>query len=136
MPYPYMPNGNTPYPMSPNHDPSGSPHIDYSGNTSPSHNYYAPNMNNYQNSPGYEANGMVYYGIDPSAMYPPQPYYYYPPPMPVMGGPSMMPYEPTEGNDYAEGWGSPPDITETEVEWRQDSVNNMNYYYYSHNHIY
>lgn len=36
--------------------------------------------------PGYEANGMVYYGMDPSALYPTQPFYYYTAPMPMGAG--------------------------------------------------
>ncbi|CEP15881.1 hypothetical protein [Parasitella parasitica] len=112
--------------------------------------------------PGYEANGMVYYGMNPSAMYPPpQPYYYYAPPMiPTAGEPytddhlvvghsSMSP--PNQHNPYYpgmeddDGWGPTPETVETEEQWTSRSPQNdyqhrkqpMSHYHYpQQNHHY
>jgi hypothetical protein len=111
-----------PYPM-------GMPTSPAMGTSSPNspHKYYSPipGSSMLHPPPGYEANGMVYYGVDPSAMYPPQQYYY-------MSGPTADPMEQDDG----EGWGPPPEAPEKEEEWSKDPYSqhpNMNYpqsYYY------
>ncbi|KAI8393509.1 uncharacterized protein BYT42DRAFT_551296 [Radiomyces spectabilis] len=66
---------------------------------------------------GFEANGMVYYGMDASTMYP---YYYYPAPVPMhtaTGSPSPHTLgldpasQPVEYEEADEGWGIAPDHT-------------------------
>jgi hypothetical protein len=95
---PMIPNANgnpmyaMPFPMGTS--PTGqsiSPHHSDDNRSTSSQQFYpspptvGPN-GAIQLPPGYEANGMVYYGMDPSAMYPPQPFYYYAAPMPMGTG--------------------------------------------------
>ncbi|KAI9316013.1 hypothetical protein BX666DRAFT_2046446 [Dichotomocladium elegans] len=70
----------------------------------------------------YEANGMVYYSMDPSAVYP---YYYYAP-MPVMVPAGHM--QPNTSEDPDEGWGPVPDgsINEADSDWQTDKRNRNN----------
>ncbi|KAI8641762.1 hypothetical protein BD408DRAFT_417620 [Parasitella parasitica] len=174
---PMIPTGNgnpmyaMPFPM--HSSPSGgsvSPlQLGESSSTSPPpnlqqqhHKYYTPSpppppSNVHQLPPGYEANGMVYYGMDPSAMYPPpQPYYYYAPPVNsqpytddhhVVGHPSLSPqrhqyYDQAEDED---GWGPTPETVETEEQWATKPPQNdfqhrkspaSQYYYSQQNHHY
>ncbi|KAF7724204.1 hypothetical protein EC973_001223 [Apophysomyces ossiformis] len=76
-----------------------------------------------QSAAGYEANGMVYYGMNPSAIYP---YYYYSA-MPMQGSPGLMmqqgamnPYNNymEESEEPADGWGSEPDETVNDSGWK------------------
>lgn len=166
---PMIPNGNgnpmyaMPFPMGSPSAAGGSaspPHgMENSSNTtSPSHlphKFYTPSSPNVQLPPGYEANGMVYYGMDPSAMYP-QPFYYYAPPQPMMSNNEAYNDEqqhhqrhvvrqPSLSSHHVhdeEGWGPTPENVETEEQWatksppndfqnRKQPVNHNSYYFYS-----
>ncbi|KAI8095342.1 hypothetical protein BDF21DRAFT_457627 [Thamnidium elegans] len=118
MPYPMgMPSSPVAVSTSPNNSVGGdsSPHMN------PNTKFYPPFIhgpNGLQLPPGYEANGMVYYGMDPSAMYtsaPPQPYYYYAP-MPATTGPMYSSHRSSpnhpEEQDEEDGWGPLPDVEE------------------------
>ncbi|KAG2204155.1 hypothetical protein INT47_011638 [Mucor saturninus] len=151
MPYlPMIPNGPNgspmyamPYPMGmPSSPATGSPNNSVVGDSSPhmmqAANFGYPPMGptGFQLPPGYEANGMVYYGMDPAAgMYgppppPPQPFYYYAP-MPMnapMYSPQhghmlprhkMIDEEDLEDDD---GWGPSPEIVEEQ--WGTKNYNN------------
>ncbi|GAN02497.1 hypothetical protein MAM1_0023d01941 [Mucor ambiguus] len=161
---PMIPNGNgtpmyaMPFPMGPNSSSSSSPSnmaARGGGSASPLHEpssstsppkFYTPSPPNVQQlPPGYEANGMVYYGMDPSAMYPPpQAFYYYAPPPPPQSQqpPHMMANNTNDGYDAMEqssisplhqhqhlqqaeedGWGPTPDTVETENQWRTTTTN-------------
>ncbi|KAI8384015.1 hypothetical protein BD560DRAFT_384622 [Blakeslea trispora] len=101
--------------------------------------------------PGFEANGMVYYGVDPSLYPPVQPFYYYVPMANnnVSTGSSVAyenskpsPVQRAQEEDDDEGWGPSPEIGDTDTQWKphsnrhqQDPSNHvMNYnhspYYY------
>ncbi|KAI8051908.1 uncharacterized protein B0P05DRAFT_600452 [Gilbertella persicaria] len=100
--------------------------------------------------PGFEANGMVYYGVDPNLYPPQQPFYYYVPMNGNVGSSSLVydkstsPNEPQAGEDEDEGWGPSPDIHEGEEQWNSHNdrghkhqppsnavnYNNSLYYYY------
>ncbi|KAI7904312.1 uncharacterized protein BX663DRAFT_338685 [Cokeromyces recurvatus] len=88
-PYPYNGAANVYMPMIPNSNGNvyAVPYpIGYRNNetSAPHDKYYLPAANGISLPPGYEANGMIYYGIDTSTMYPSSsaPFYYYP--MPVI----------------------------------------------------
>ncbi|OBZ85843.1 hypothetical protein A0J61_06101 [Choanephora cucurbitarum] len=86
-----------------------------------SNKFYAPLP------PGFEANGMVYYGVDPNLYPPVQPFYYY---MPinnnngVMGSsvayeePRSPPTQRLQEEDDDEGWGPSPDIGDADTQWK------------------
>jgi hypothetical protein len=98
---PMIPNANgnpmyaVSFPMgtSPTGQSISSHHDDNNRSSSPQQFYPSPPTigpnGAIQLPPGYEANGMVYYGMDPSAMYPPQPFYYYAAPLPMGTGPNV-----------------------------------------------
>lgn len=90
----------------------------------------------------YQANGMVYYGMDPAAAMYQYYYYYYPPGNATAAG---MAYAPKEGEDYDdkedndEGWGPEPENRhnggwEPKQQRRQQqadhAMNGGGYYYY------
>ncbi|KAG0173300.1 hypothetical protein DFQ28_005953 [Apophysomyces sp. BC1034] len=90
--------------------------------------YYQPasvpfNATAGQSAAGYEANGMVYYGMNPSAVYP---YYYYSA-MPMQGSPGMvMQQNPMnsysnymeETDEPVDGWGSEPEEPVNDSGWK------------------
>ncbi|KAK4515234.1 uncharacterized protein ATC70_002844 [Mucor velutinosus] len=158
---PMIPNGNgtpmyaVPFPMGPTSSSSPSNRVVHSGgsaspsqepssSTSP-HKFYTPSPPNVQQlPPGYEANGMVYYGMDPSTMYPPpQAFYYYAPP-PQAQPPHMVSSSNNNTNDgydsmkrasisplhhhqhlqqaEEDDWGPAPDTLETEEQWRTTTM--------------
>lgn len=147
---PMIPNGRNgspmyamPFPMGmPSSSPiagSTSPNNSVGGSDSSPHinnsniKFYSPMIqgpNGLQLPPGYEANGMVYYGMDPSSMYgAPQPFYYYGPPVVPGNGPPMFPPQhrlsPNElqnDDDLVEdGWGPPPDVDGSEEQWNNNN---------------
>ncbi|KAI8878386.1 hypothetical protein K501DRAFT_336775 [Backusella circina FSU 941] len=133
---PVLPNGPNsspmfmPYSMGIPVSPTmGSPINSHSGGVSP-RKYYSPipGPSVLHPPPGYEANGMVYYGVDPSAMYPPQQYYYMSQTLPSSGDYIEQ--------DEGEGWGPAPEAPEKEAEWskephsQQQSANYPQSYYY------
>lgn len=94
-------------------------------------NTESPDSGSYVPS-SYEANGMVYYSVNPSAMYP---YFYYPAPMPMhMMAASAPPHPPppppptgTESphqqgtdNSVEDGWGPEPDQHAQDSGWEAD----------------
>lgn len=164
MPYlPLIPNGPNGSPMYPMPYPMGIPSSPATGSISPNNsvggdssphihhhtaNFYPPMINGpngFQLPPGYEANGMVYYGMDPAAMYgppppiPPQPFYYYAPmpmnaPMyspqhhPILPQHKMIEEEDLEEDD---GWGPSPEIVEEQ--WETKNYNTTSPYYHQPN---
>ncbi|CAO3654920.1 unnamed protein product [Mucor hiemalis] len=161
---PNGPNGSPmyamPFPMGmPSSSPIGgstSPNNSVGGSDSSPHinnnniKFYSPMIqgpNGLQLPPGYEANGMVYYGMDPSSMYgAPQPFYYYGPPVPGNAPPMFPPQHRLSPNDLQndddlveDGWGPPPDVANSEEQWnnRKPSPtgnyhNSSAYYVYRH----
>ncbi|KAI8144607.1 hypothetical protein BJV82DRAFT_578041 [Fennellomyces sp. T-0311] len=71
----------------------------------------------YAMPPAFEANGMVYYGVDPSAMY----NYYYYQQMPVM--------VPQQGGEESDGWGHNPQYAEEPTDPSQPPPAGYQYYY-------
>lgn len=167
---PMIPNGRNgspmyamPFPMGmPSSSPiagSTSPNNSVGGSDSSPHinnsniKFYSPMIqgpNGLQLPPGYEANGMVYYGMDPSSMYgAPQPFYYYGPPVPGNGPPMFPPQHRLSPNDLQndddpveDGWGPPPDVDGSEEQWNNNRKpspsatgnyhNSSAYYVYRH----
>lgn len=87
----------------------------------------SPDNGSYMPS-SFEANGMVYYSVNPSAMYP---YYYYPAPMamPMMAAPPPSQQPPgadsphqQQGTDNSadDGWGPEPDHSAQDSGWEPD----------------
>jgi hypothetical protein len=102
--------------VSPNHESDDSSHQKYY--TSP------PMMNpsNMQLPPGYEANGMVYYGMDPNVMYQPQPFYYYVPMHGAADAASPLMYANEGSPNEDDGWGPSPNVSEEQ--WSKSSPAN------------
>lgn len=87
----------------------------------------SPDNGSYMPS-SFEANGMVYYSVNPSAMYP---YYYYPAPMamPMMAAPppppppqagADSPRQQGTNNSVDDGWGPEPDHSAQDSGWEHD----------------
>ncbi|KAI7876856.1 hypothetical protein K492DRAFT_210110 [Lichtheimia hyalospora FSU 10163] len=91
--------------------PSTSPQNGSNNTESPDNGSYVPSS--------YEANGMVYYSVNPSAMYP---YYYYPPPMAMPMMAAAPPRGTEQGTDPSveDGWGPEPDQHAQDSGWEAD----------------